>query len=64
MEKQEMNPQDRRLEIKGLDVNLLYSGVWCESLTSSWRDEWSIFSTVLNRLKTQWSAWLCYCCCL
>jgi len=27
MEKQEMNPQDRRLEIKGLDVNLLYSGV-------------------------------------
>jgi len=26
MERQEMNPQDRRLEIKGLDIDQLYSG--------------------------------------
>ena len=40
MERQEMNPQDRRLEIKGLDIDQLYSGGWCDRLTSDWRDDW------------------------
>ena len=64
MKRQEMNPQDMRLEITGLDIDQLYIGGRCHRLTSGWREDWSTFSTVLNRLKTQCSAWFCFYCCL
>jgi hypothetical protein len=53
-----MNPQDRRMALKGLDVDQMFSGTCFDRLTSGCKDEWMSLSTVLKRLKTQCSAWL------